>query len=220
MAPTKNIDCETEAQDRMRSACESLLALVLLVVASPLLGVLGVIIKATSKGPVVFTQERVGRGHRLFTIYKLRTMVERAEIVGAKITSEDDERITGVGRFLRRTKLDELPQFWNVVKGDMAFVGPRPEVPEFVRRFSDDYHEILRVRPGLTDLASLKYVSEATVLARSESPEEDYVNTILPDKIALAKEYLRQRSLWLDLKIVLGTVARIASVPLEASRRR
>jgi lipopolysaccharide/colanic/teichoic acid biosynthesis glycosyltransferase len=121
----------------------------------------------------------------------------------------DDPRITPTGRLLRRTKIDEVPQLINVLKGDMSFVGPRPEVPEFVELFRSEYEEILKVRPGITDLASLKYRDEAAVLEQSENPEEEYLRRVLPDKINLSKEYIRRSSFFFDLTLILKTVRKL-----------
>jgi lipopolysaccharide/colanic/teichoic acid biosynthesis glycosyltransferase len=124
---------------------------------------------------------------------------------GSQVTVGNDPRITRVGWFLRQTKIDELPQLINILRGEMSFVGPRPEVPQYVQLYKQDYQEILTVRPGLTDLASLKYRDEAALLAKSENPEEEYRTRVLPDKIELAKDYLRQASLLFDLKIIFKT---------------
>ncbi len=167
------------------------------------------LIKWDSRGPVFFRQERVGRGFRPFFIYKFRTMVENAPRKGGQITVGEDPRITRVGRCLRKTKIDELPQLINVVKGEMSFVGPRPEVRQYVELFRKDYKEILKVRPGITDLASLKYRDEGEVLGRSQDSEEEYVNRILPEKIHLAKEHLRRSSFFLDLTLVFKTLLKL-----------
>jgi lipopolysaccharide/colanic/teichoic acid biosynthesis glycosyltransferase len=170
-------------------------------------------IKLGSVGPIFFTQRRIGRGFVPFSLYKFRTMVPIAPKVGPKITVAGDPRVTRIGRVLRATKLDELPQLLNVIKGDMSLVGPRPEVPEYVDLFVDDYRQILALRPGITDLASIKYRNEAEVLARSEDPEREYVTRILPDKIALAEEYVRRSSLAFDLKLIFLTLSSIAGGP-------
>jgi len=178
-----------------------------LIVLSPLLLIIAALVKLTSPGPVLFCQQRVGRCFRPFTIYKFRTMVAGAQHRGGALThGEADPRITKVGRFLRRTKIDELPQLWNVVKGEMSLVGPRPEVAKYVERFREQYAEILQVRPGITDLASLKYRHEAKLLGSAEDPDALYTQQILPDKIAISKQYLADRSLWLDAMIVWKTV--------------
>ncbi|HUG92680.1 MAG TPA: sugar transferase [Planctomycetaceae bacterium] len=181
-----------------------------LLVLSPVLAVVAVLIKLTSPGPVFFRQVRMGRGFRPFRILKFRSMVVDAEQRGGKLTAGRDPRITAIGRLLRRTKLDELPQLINVLKGEMSLVGPRPEVPEYVEMFRRDYEELLSVRPGITDLASLKYRHEAELLAGSDDPQAMYLTQILPDKIALAREYVRRSSLWFDLRLIFKTVFRMA----------
>ncbi|MCE5267553.1 MAG: sugar transferase [Planctomycetaceae bacterium] len=163
------------------------------------------LIKLTSRGPVYFRQERMGRAGRPFVILKFRTMVQDAPSKGGPITFGADPRITRVGHWLRMTKFDELPQLINVFRGEMSLVGPRPEVRRYVEMFADDYAEILTVRPGITDLASIKYRDEATVLAQAANPEQEYVRRVLPEKIRLAKEYVRRSSLWFDLKLILLT---------------
>jgi lipopolysaccharide/colanic/teichoic acid biosynthesis glycosyltransferase len=194
----------------MKRAFDLVVALLGLVLLSPLLAIAALLVKLDSSGPVFFRQERIGRGFQPFRIYKFRTMVRDAPQLGSSITCGNDPRITRIGRLLRRTKVDELPQLFNVLKGEMTFVGPRPEVPEFVEIFRNDYEEILKIRPGITDLASLKYRDEATLLGRSKNPAEDYVTQILPDKIKLAKEYVRKSSFFFDLTLVLKTLVKVA----------
>ena len=121
----------------------------------------------------------------------------------------DDPRITRVGWFLRKTKIDELPQLINVLRGEMTLVGPRPEVPQYVELFRQDYEEILRIRPGITDLASIKYRDEAALLGQSKNPEEEYVTRVLPDKIKLGKEYIRRSSVFFDLTVIFKTFLRL-----------
>jgi lipopolysaccharide/colanic/teichoic acid biosynthesis glycosyltransferase len=180
-----------------------------LVLLSPLLLLAAICIKINSRGPVFFTQERVGKGFRPFRIYKFRTMVENAPELGEAITYGDDPRITNVGRVLRKTKMDEVPQLINVLKGEMSLVGPRPEVRKYVELFRQDYEQILTVRPGITDLASLKYRNEAALLGASPSPAEKYVTEILPDKIRLAKEYVGSSSFLFDLSLIFRTVVKL-----------
>jgi lipopolysaccharide/colanic/teichoic acid biosynthesis glycosyltransferase len=180
-----------------------------LVVLSPVFALAALLIKLDSRGPVFFRQERMGQGRRVFLIYKFRTMVADAPAKGGQLTSPKDSRITRVGHILRKTKVDELPQLLNVLKGEMALVGPRPEVRRYVDLFVRDYEEILAVRPGITDLASLKYADESTALARAADPEHEYVTRVLPDKIALAKEYVRRSSFVFDLSLILRTVIRV-----------
>jgi lipopolysaccharide/colanic/teichoic acid biosynthesis glycosyltransferase len=165
-----------------------------------------VLVKLSSPGPVFFQQERIGKGFRPFLIYKFRTMRPDAPATGMLITVGNDPRVTRIGRLLRKTKIDELPQLINVLKGDMSLVGPRPEVPKYVELFRADYDEILRVRPGITDLASLKYRDEAAVLGDSSNVEERYETQILPDKIKLGKEYIKRSSFLFDLKLIEKTL--------------
>ena len=190
-----------------------------LVVLSPVLAAVALLVAGSSGRPVLFRQTRVGRGFRPFRIIKFRTMVPDAERLGGPLSVGADPRITPVGRALRRFKLDELPQLFNVLAGDMSLVGPRPEVPEYVERFRADYEEILSVRPGLTDLASLKYRDESALLAAAADPRAEYARVILPDKIRLGREYVRRASVLLDLSIILrtlGAVASTAGVPRPA----
>lgn len=188
-----------------------------LAILSPVLLVAAAVVRLSSPGPVLFRQQRIGRGFRPFTIYKFRTMVVDAPNRGAAITCGDDPRITSVGRFLRKTKIDELPQLLNVLLGDMSLVGPRPEVPRYVEMFREDFSEILAVRPGITDLASITYRDEADLLGRASDPHAEYVGRILPDKIRLAKEYRRRSSVFFDLFLIVRTFAAIAmpSTPRE-----
>jgi lipopolysaccharide/colanic/teichoic acid biosynthesis glycosyltransferase len=192
----------------LKRSCDVLVSSLGLLLLSPLLGIVAVFIKMDSRGPVLFRQERIGQGFRKFAICKFRTMVVGASQLGGPLTTAADPRITRVGQILRKTKIDELPQFINVLRGDMSLVGPRPEVPKYVNLFRRDYEEILRVRPGITDLASLKYRDETALLLDSD-PEQAYITRILPDKIALAKEYARQSSFCFDLSLIVKTITRI-----------
>jgi lipopolysaccharide/colanic/teichoic acid biosynthesis glycosyltransferase len=180
-----------------------------LLILSPVLLLVALLIKLDSQGPVFFRQERIGRNFRPFSIYKFRTMVVDAPQRGAAITAGGDPRITRFGRLLRKSKIDELPQLINVLRGEMSLVGPRPEVPKYVELFRQEYDDILRVRPGITDLASLKYRDEAAVLAAAQNPEQEYVARILPEKIQLAKQYIRNASFLFDLKLILRTLLKV-----------
>ena len=184
------------------------LALVLL---SPLLFLAALLIRLDSSGPIFFRQERIGKEFHPFWIYKFRTMSDGADKNGPLVTVGEDARITRVGRFLRKGKIDELPQLINILKGEMSVVGPRPEVRSYVELFRDDYQEILKVRPGLTDLASLKYHNEAEILGRSVNPREAYISLILPDKIALGKKYVHSSSLGFDLELIFKTLVKLAA---------
>ena len=175
-----------------------------LLLLAPLLLVLAAWIKCDSAGPVFFLQERVGLCGKLFRIIKFRSM--RQHHAGPQITVGEDARITRSGRFIRAYKLDELPQLINVLLGDMSLVGPRPEVPRYVALYPADVREeVLSVRPGMTDLASVQYRSESDLLAASSDPELTYTTVILPAKLALYQQYVRQRSLWLDVRIICVT---------------
>jgi lipopolysaccharide/colanic/teichoic acid biosynthesis glycosyltransferase len=189
-----------------KQAFDIVVAFVGLLLLSPLLLLVALLITIDSRGPVFFRQERVGRDFRPFLIYKFRTMVQDASSKGGSITFGLDPRITRVGRLLRKTKIDELPQLINVLRGEMSFVGPRPEVWQYVELFRQDYEEILKVLPGITDLASLRYRHEAEILGRSENPEEEYVRRVLPEKIRLAKEYVRRSSLLFDVTLIFKTI--------------
>jgi lipopolysaccharide/colanic/teichoic acid biosynthesis glycosyltransferase len=189
-----------------KQAFDIVVAFVGLLLLSPLLLLVALLITIDSRGPVYFRQERVGRDFRPFLIYKFRTMVQDASRKGGSITFGLDPRITRVGRLLRKTKIDELPQLINVLRGEMSFVGPRPEVWQYVELFRQDYEEILKVLPGITDLASLRYRHEAEILGRSENPEDEYVRRVLPEKIRLAKEYVRRSSLLFDVTIIFKTI--------------
>jgi len=190
-----------------KRAFDCLVAAAGMLCLAPLLLVVALLIKLDTRGPVLFRQERVGSGFRRFRIYKFRTMVEDASHLGRPITCGDDPRITRVGRVLRQTKVDELPQLLNVLRGEMSIVGPRPEVPTYVDRFRPQYARLLRVRPGITDPASLQFRDEAEILGTYSNPEEAYLTTVLPDKLRLGEEYLRRSSLWSDLAVILRTLA-------------
>jgi lipopolysaccharide/colanic/teichoic acid biosynthesis glycosyltransferase len=182
----------------------SALALVLL---APAFVLIAMAIRWDSAGPVLFRQERVGRGGRPFLIRKFRTMVVDAPLQGPAITIGQDPRITRVGAWLRRTKLDELPQLIDVLLGHMSLVGPRPEVPQYVALYPADLRErVLSVRPGITDPVSLKFADEASVLAASSDPERTYREELLPAKLREAVAYAEQASLWSDLRIIAATV--------------
>ncbi len=178
---------------------------------APLFLVTALAIRLDSPGPVFFRQKRIGRGFKPFFIFKFRTMVTDAEKRGALISTGDDPRITAVGGFLRKYKIDELPQLINVIRGEMSLVGPRPEVPRYVERFRRDFGEILQVRPGITDFASLEYKDENELLRGCSNPEEKYLSEILPAKIVYCKKYLREQSMATDLKLIFKTIWGILS---------
>jgi lipopolysaccharide/colanic/teichoic acid biosynthesis glycosyltransferase len=189
---------------------------VALVFFSPLLAVIGCAVKVSSPGPMLFRQERIGRSGRRFRILKFRTMVEGAPHQGPAITASGDPRVTRLGRFLRRAKLDELPQLLNVWLGDMSLVGPRPEVPRYVENYSAEDRPVLGVRPGITDLASITYRDEESVLAQFPDRERAYVTVLLPRKLALARDYLRRQSFRFDLELLLRTLLVVVHPRREA----
>lgn len=182
-----------------------LLALIGLALLWPLMAVAALWIRLDGPGPILFRQERVGRAGRPFRILKFRTMVDRPG-EGRQITVGADPRITRSGRFLRATKLDELPQLFNVVAGEMSFVGPRPEVPKYVEHYTAEEREVLRLRPGITDLASIKYRHESEILAASEDPERTYVEEVMRDKLRINLDYAARAGLLADLGVVLRTL--------------
>ena len=182
----------------------------LLILALPLILVV-LAIKTTSKGPVFYRGERVGRGGRMFRIFKFRTMIVNADRIGGSSTADDDPRITRTGRFLRKFKLDELPQLLNVVAGDMSLVGPRPEVRQYVDLYTEEEKAILTVRPGITDWASLWNSDEGALLAGADDPERVYLEKIRPQKIRLQLDYVRRRSFLVDLRILFKTVWTVAA---------
>ncbi len=183
-----------------------LVASIGLLVAAPVMAVIALVLLASPDGPVLFRQQRVGRGGTPFTILKFRTM--RAPRPGAStITIGQGDRITRLGSILRQTKLDELPQLWNVVRGDMSLVGPRPEVPEYYMLYAPPLRErIARVRPGITDRASIIYRHEAELLAEQADPQDYYRNIILPHKQAIGAEYADGHSLRGDIAIIVDTI--------------
>ena len=185
---------------RLFDVVSSLLGLALF--GLPMLGV-ALWIRLDSPGPVFFRQERVGRHGKRFRIHKFRTMAIDAEKRGPQLTVGADARVTRVGRVLRANRLDELPQFLDVLAGDMSLVGPRPDVPRYVDQWPADLRErVLAVRPGITDPASLKFRDEATLLAQAADPEREYMDVILPRKLALSADYADHASLWTDLTVL------------------
>ena len=177
-----------------------------IIIISPILIIVAIAIKVDSKGPVMFLQKRVGRYGNPFYIYKFRTMVTDAEKLGTQITIGKDNRITKVGSFLRKYKIDELPQLFNVLKGDMSLVGPRPEVPKYVELYSEEERRVLEVRPGITDLASLRYKDENDILGKVENPEDYYINVIMKDKLKLNLEYIEKSNLIFDISLIIKTI--------------
>ncbi len=189
---------------RLFDLAGSALALLLL---APLLALIALRVKLDSPGPVFFRQERVGRGGRPFRIHKFRTMVADAPQRGPALTVGADPRITASGAWLRRTRLDELPQLIDVLQGHMSLVGPRPEVPRYVRHYPPGLRErALAVRPGITDPSSLAHLDEGELLAAAADPEREYIERILPRKLQAAADYAERASLWTDLRVIARTL--------------
>jgi len=180
-----------------------------LILLFPLLLVCAYLIKNEDKGPVFYRGIRIGRGGKPFNIFKFRTMVVDAEKVGGSSTADDDPRITKIGKLIRKYKLDELPQIINVLKGEMSLVGPRPEVKHYIDMFTEEEKAILSVRPGITDWASLWNSDEGAVLAGSPDPEKTYMEKIRPEKIRLQLKYVKERSFFVDVKIIFMTLKTI-----------
>lgn len=185
---------------------------------SPLLLVIAILVKAEDGGDVLFRQERVGRGGRSFRMWKFRTMVSDASTIGPQLTVADDERITRLGAFLRRMKLDELPQLFNVFTGDMTMVGPRPEVAKFVATYTPEQRRVLELTPGITDRASIVFVDEGALLREVHDPEQFYLDRILPEKIRLNLEYAKSATRWRDLVVIVGTLRHLLG-PTDSTDR-
>ncbi len=191
-----------------------------LIVLSPLFLVIAAVVKVTDVGPVIFRQRRIGLAGRPFYIWKFRTMVVNAEHAGLSVTCGGDARITPAGRFLRKTKLDELPQLWNVLRGEMSLVGPRPEVPHYVERYTPGQRKVLALKPGITDLATLEFRNEEELLRSAGDVESFYLAYCVPRKIKLNLQYARRANLWRDSQIILQTLfpRRIGSKFMRSAR--
>jgi lipopolysaccharide/colanic/teichoic acid biosynthesis glycosyltransferase len=184
----------------------------ILLLLLPLFLAIALWVKLDSPGPVFFRQTRVGLRGREFRIFKFRTMQWMPRESMPQITVRNDSRITRAGRCLRAYKVDELPQFLNVLAGDMSIVGPRPEVPKYVGLYPEELRTLVfSVRPGITDLASIRFRNESELLSRSKDPEATYTQEILPAKLDLCVEYVRRRDFWLDVKIILRTITAVLS---------
>jgi lipopolysaccharide/colanic/teichoic acid biosynthesis glycosyltransferase len=184
-------------------------SLIVLTILSPILLVIIILILTDSKGGAFFHQIRVGKEGKEFRLHKFRTMKPAAESAGQLTVGMRDSRITKIGYYLRKSKMDEMPQLWNILVGEMSVVGPRPEVPKYVAMYSESQKEVLSVKPGLTDYASIKYVKENEILEKSSNPEQTYIDEIMPEKLALNIQYIREKSLLVDLKIIVNTALAI-----------
>jgi lipopolysaccharide/colanic/teichoic acid biosynthesis glycosyltransferase len=193
---------------RLLDVCLSAIAIILLL---PLFAAIAALVKCTSQGPVFFLQDRIGRDGHTFKIVKFRSMIDGADRLGLSITASGDKRITRIGTLLRKLKLDELPQLWNVLSGDMSLVGPRPELPAYVAQYSLAQRHVLSVRPGITDPASIRYRHEEEVLGLHSDPDLFYRQVVLPHKLSLNLEYVACISLRNDSMLLLRTISALLS---------
>ena len=191
---------------RLFDFCSSLIGLIVLM---PVLILISLAIKISSSGPVLFCQKRVGKDGKLFTMIKFRSMTVQQES-NSTATVRGDVRITKIGVFLRKYKLDELPELWNVIKGEMSLVGPRPDVPGYADKLVGKDRNVLKLRPGITGTASLKYANEEEILATQDNPQKYNDEVIFPDKVKVNLDYYENQSLWLDIKIIFATIFRIS----------
>ncbi len=193
----------------MKRLTDILLSLVGLLILLPFFLVIAIVIALDSRGGVFFLQTRVGKNNKDFKLFKFRTMRVDSESKGQLTIGGHDIRITKAGFFLRRYKLDELPQLLNVLLGDMSLVGPRPEVRKYVDMYTAEQLQVLSVKPGITDYASIKYADESELLAKAENPEQFYIQTVMPDKLAINQEYIKNRSFGVDMGILFKTIGKI-----------
>ncbi|ELC8427787.1 sugar transferase [Clostridium perfringens] len=185
-------------------------SLIGIIITIPIFILVSIMIKLTSKGTIIFKQERVGKNKKIFYIYKFRTMTDCDDRASDRqVTVINDQRITRIGRILRKYKIDELPQLYNVLKGDMSFVGPRPEVKKYVKFYEEEYDEILKIKPGITDLASIEYIDENTIISKYSDPEKVYIEEVLPKKLMLNKRYIEEMSIKNDILLILKTIKKI-----------
>jgi lipopolysaccharide/colanic/teichoic acid biosynthesis glycosyltransferase len=189
-----------------------------LILLSPVFALVACCIKLNSRGPVLYRQVRIGKDGRTFEILKFRSMVMHVSKKDLRITVAGDSRVTPVGKFLRRYKVDELPQLWNVIRGDMSLVGPRPEVPVYIEAYTPEQRVVLSARPGITDAASLAYRHEEEILADQDDPEKFYRAKILPDKLARNRAYLEKITLQNDIRIILKSISS-SFLPAEKHER-
>lgn len=180
-----------------------------LIILAPILLLIAILIKLDSKGPVLFIQPRVGLHNKDFNIFKFRTMVVESDKKGLLTIGNHDSRITRIGYFLRRYKIDEFPQLINILIGNMSFVGPRPELRQYVNYYHEDDMVVFSVRPGITGLASIAFRNEVELLKNAEDPEQYFIHSIIPEKLKLNKAYIKKRNFFFDLKLIAITVVRV-----------
>ena len=185
------------------------MAIVGTIILSPLFFIIALAVWLNDRGPVFYVQNRMGINFQPFKLFKFRTMQEGADGQGPLLTQRKDSRITSIGKFLRKFKLDELPQIFNVIKGELSFVGPRPEVEQYVKLFAADYSTILKVRPGITDYAAIEFKDEEELLLQFDDIHQGYIKYVLPEKIKLYKQYIQDQSFFTDFNIILKTFWKI-----------
>ncbi|NND93693.1 MAG: sugar transferase [Flavobacteriales bacterium] len=193
----------------LKRLLDILFSLVGLLVLSPILILISILIFIKDGSPIFFMQERIGKDSNPFQLFKFRTMRPNSESEGQLSIGGRDPRVTDIGHILRKSKVDELPQLLNVLKGDMSLVGPRPEVPRYVALYNERQREVLKVRPGLTDKASLAYFNESELMEDKEDPESFYIEELMPAKLELNLEYLNGRTLITDIRLIIKTISRI-----------
>ena len=203
----------------MKRIIDILLSFIVLVLGMPFYLIIGMLIALDTKGRVLYKQSRVGRNNVDVELSNFRTMCVDADQGSLITVGTHDARITRVGAFLRRFKIDEVPQFFNILKGEMSIVGPRPEVRKYVDMYTPEQMRVLSVRPGLTDYASIRYVNENEILAASSDPERTYIEDIMPDKLNLNLKYIDEQSFWTDVKIILQTIIAIINRKTVSLRR-
>ena len=182
-----------------------------LILLSPFHILIAILIKLDSNGPVLYVQDRVGLLNSNFKIYKYRTMYVESDKLGLLTLGEEDSRVTKIGLYLRKYKIDELPQLMNVLIGNMSFVGPRPEIRKYVNYYSKEDMQILKIKPGVTGYASIKYINETEILEQSSDPEKVYIEEIMPDKIKLNKVYISKNNIIIDFIIIIKTLSKMVS---------
>ncbi len=193
----------------MKRVFDMVASLFVLVLFSPIFFVIAILITVDSRGGVFYWQNRIGKNSIPFKMCKFRTMATGSDKKGLLTIGNEDSRVTKIGTFLRKYKLDEFPQLWNVLKGEMSIVGPRPEVDKYVRLYSPQQKKVLDVKPGITDYASFDFIDEGTILSNSDNPEKTYIEEILPQKLNLSLAYIKEQSFMTDLKIIYRTCRKI-----------
>lgn len=200
----------------MKRLFDLVTSLIGIVILSPLMALIAILIKLNSPGPVVYAGHRIGKGGKPFRLLKFRTMVVNADKIGGPSTSDDDPRVTRIGHALRKYKLDEIPQLFNVLKGEMSLVGPRPEVAAEVALYSPEERKLLNVAPGITDWASIRFHNEGEILKGSADPHRTYQEKIRPEKIRLGLEYVQKHSFRVDLQILLTTFGTLVKTRVKS----